>query len=591
MDRTERKTELITFTNPIFVNDESEKDIINSTPKDLVHSKIPDDDDDEYRPSILNEDLQHNGVLRTSVNSSGAQDIFNLEFTGLYTQYIALGLLLGSSATAQQFCYYYYEGEPSVCNVSGSIISFPTVMKIFMALIVDYFPIPIYGLKAWMCFAWMGVIVGLLVLSIGADSMSVSSWLGWITFTQAFMNLAYVPCDGLSVQFGKMETTENRGKIISQCQVMKYAGTILFSIIQTFLLNSQSMSYPGCPISTLDCWKWGLSIRGFYGVLLAVTVILIAPIYWLKLPILSHENKANLITFVIDIYNVTKNAAFFYVCLAMILFNLGFLQNYAHIYLEFEILEFSNVEFGINNLITTIAITSGIWFFKAYLMKVNWRLTYFVSIAFYLCVQLLWLPAYYNSSGTLNVWYIVFLDWDGEFAAALTAVITSLIVIEIAVKGLEATTFEMLGVLIYSAQFANTIISEQVMNPLGANLCESDTQTKCVTPTYGDIPAFVDSSGPKTWAIFSVVIICIQLGITTISISFLPGSIEECKKLKSWSNSLTAGNKRRVAATMFAVIVLVSYAVVSSALLMDSSTSCLKFVGGDGCPANDDARR
>ena len=99
---------------------------------------------------------------------------------------------------------------------------------------------------------------------------------------------------------------------------------------------------------------------------------------------------------------------------------------------------------GIDTMTSYLALVAAIYLFQTYLLGVNWRFTQWTSSVVSLLLGLLWIPAYYDSSGLMNPWFTIFIDLDRSFISGLSQVLYSLSVIELARPGLEATTYQLI---------------------------------------------------------------------------------------------------------------------------------------------------
>ena len=90
-----------------------------------------------------------------------------------------------------------------------------------------------------------------------------------------------MPADGYCVQLGRMEPPKCRGTILATGQIVRFSFSIFARLIQTFFLNGKSTS----PEDTQDItnyWSFGLSMNGYYALLLFLIVILEFPIIYLE---------------------------------------------------------------------------------------------------------------------------------------------------------------------------------------------------------------------------------------------------------------------------------------------------------------------
>lgn len=79
-----------------------------------------------------------------------------------------------------------------------------------------------------------------------------------------------------------MEPPEERGQILATGQRIRFTACICASLIQTLLLNGPTTNPPDAPKGISGCWGWGMNINEYYGLIFAITAILVIPILWLQ---------------------------------------------------------------------------------------------------------------------------------------------------------------------------------------------------------------------------------------------------------------------------------------------------------------------
>lgn len=340
-------------------------------------------------------------------------NMWSWEYIGLYSQYASIGLMYGSTGALIPFCVYTFDGPSNVCSNARNIVTFAWNLKIFYAILVDsYRP---FGLrrKPWMLFGWGMVLVLFLVLAITADTMSITTWLLMLLFTQAFAMFSDVPADGYSVELGKLESAEQRGQILATGQRVRFGFCVVAGVIQTFLLNGPSTNSSDCPTDFQDCWSWGLTINQYYGLLFGLIAILTIPIFWLKELDASHIPQHTVRHFFEEIWETLKNLTTFY----LVIFVVGVcgftnFTNNANIQLQYYVIELTNFQSGIDTITTYASLVMAIWLFQKYMINYNWRVTQLVSCVIASGLGLVWIAPYYNEGGTRDPWFTIFIDLD-----------------------------------------------------------------------------------------------------------------------------------------------------------------------------------
>ena len=158
-----------------------------------------------------------------------------------------------------------------------------------------------------------------------------------------------------------------------------------------------------------------------------------------------------------------------------------------------------------------------------------------------------------------------------------------MVVIELAAPGQEATTYELIISIVNACITLNGILGTQVAAIIHANSCE-DTCTgdsnEGVDTT--SIPTFVASDGPYKYTKYTIVITILSLIGIILFTPFLPTQKAQCQEWKEKGQQ--AGNSVfRGIITAIIAFTVVAYSIVVSILLIFPSTSCMSWIGGEGC--------
>lgn len=169
-------------------------------------------------------------------------------------------------------------------------------------------------------------------------------------------------------------------------------------------------------------------------------------------------------------------------------------------------------------------------------------------------------------------------------------------VIELAIPGQEATTYELVVTVGNAALTLNGVISTQLLTPVDATSC-GDDDCDADTVDVSSVDAFNDSNGPARFTAYTLVLTAISLVSLAFFTQFLPASKAECQVWKEEGQRLgTSVQRGRVALFMSAVIIMVGactlllqpltcvqYGIIAAILLLDVNTACQPAVGGSGC--------
>jgi hypothetical protein len=78
-------------------------------------------------------------------------------------------------------------------------------------------------------------------------------------------------------------------------------------------------------------------------------------------------------------------------------------------YISYDLIQLSNLQAGIASILSGGALVTGIIIFQRYFINRNWRMTQYLSSTLSTLISLVWIPVYYNSAGTMNAWFTIFL--------------------------------------------------------------------------------------------------------------------------------------------------------------------------------------
>jgi len=523
---------------------------------------------------------------RSTKGISLADKMWTKNYIGLYSQYAAVGLLYGMTGITTNFCVYYYDGAANLCANANSFIFLAWNFKLLYAVLTDSFR-P-FGMRRipYMMAGWGGVLFILLVLACTANTLDASGWIGMLMTLQAFVMLADVPADGYSVELGQMESAEVRGQILATGQRIRFTFCVLAGVIQTLLMNGPETNAPNCAIGFENCWKWGFSIQEYYGFMFCIVFVLFIPVCYLREIDPSQFPRHTPKEFGEKIWNTMQNKTTLFILIYVAGINsFGSFQNNAAIYLQYFVLKMTNFQAGIDTITTYLALVGGVYLFQKYLINKNWRTTKYLSVLFASLLALLWPLSFHDSGGLRNPWFTIFVDMDTVFASGITQVLYSMAVIELAQKGLEATTYELVVSVGNSALTLSSVLSTQLLFAVNARPCTADKYEDCSSDEVyiNSIEGFKATNGPRKFSDYTFLIVGIQIIAMIIFTPYLPSSKEECAAWRKQGEA--AGNSaiRGKIATIVSVLIIL-YGILAAILLLDDETSCMEWIGGEGCP-------
>jgi hypothetical protein len=125
--------------------------------------------------------------------------------------------------------------------------------------------------------------------------------------------------------------------------------------------------------------------------------VLTIPIFFLKEIDSSNIPKRNLSQHWEEIWETMKNLTQMNIIIFVIGVRMltGF-SNIANAYVQYELIQLTNFETGIDSVSTYMFLVFAIYIFKKYFLRRNWRTLQYFSVIFGAVLGLLWVPAYFD---------------------------------------------------------------------------------------------------------------------------------------------------------------------------------------------------
>jgi len=446
---------------------------------------------------------------------------------GLYCHYAGIGVAYGIAGICLNFCFYFYDGSDNVCANAPSLVILPWGFKVFYAIATDRFRPFNSRRRVYMKCGWAGAVGCTLILALIGDTCSGTTWLGLSIATQACLMLADVPADGYSVELGQLEAENERGVILSTGQFIRFLATMFAGVIQATMVNGESTNAPGCDISPLNCWSWGLTVGQYYRLLALIFVVLALPIFFIRevssdhIPIHSFAEHGR------ALWETLKNPTTLYL-LIFVSTNgtLSQLTPITYNYVQYTLVNLSNLQGGIQVVVTYLAVAMGVKLFQVFFLNKNWRTTLYLSVGLAQGMGIVWILIYWDVAGLLDPWFTIFVTVNQALAAGVSQVLFSMAVIELAQPGQEAITYELIVSVANAALTVTVVIATQLLMPFDSVTCRSggDDDGTCATNQVNvySIDAYNDSDGPARFTRYSLVCLGISFVSLVVFTPFLP---------------------------------------------------------------------
>lgn len=333
-------------------------------------------------------------------------------------------------------------------------------------------------------------------------------------------------------------------------------------LVQSLLLNGPTTNPEG------KGFGWGLSVSHMYWLLAVVVVVFLSPTLFFfeersemahEVPTMGKQLSA--------VWDVMHNACLFSIMIWSMGSNVfaGATNRAGSTTIEGKVVQLSQLEVGLDNVTTYLTLCIGIYLFKRYLINYNWRWTQLWTTTLLALLNLMWLvPILCRSGMCRSPWFCISIDSSEQFVQGITQVMISMAVVELAPVGLEATTYELLISVANSFITLNVVVSTQLMSPFSLAKVDKANET---------------TEDDTHMAQYTILISCINVVGALVFVWFFPSGRLQCHGWKAMGGH---NKKIAIAATIFASVSLI-YAFVCCIMGVLPSTSCLQFVGGDGC--------
>jgi hypothetical protein len=130
-------------------------------------------------------------------------------------------------------------------------------------------------------------------------------------------------------------------------------------------------------------------------------------------PVLYSPSQHSAKHFFAEIWDTLKNLTTFYLIIYVIGIQgfTNFTSN-ANIQLQYYVIKLTNFQAGIDTITTYSALVLAIYLFQRYMINRDWHITQYASVLIAAGLGLVWIAPYYNSGGTQDPWFTIFIDLD-----------------------------------------------------------------------------------------------------------------------------------------------------------------------------------
>jgi hypothetical protein len=383
---------------------------------------------------------------------------------------------------------------------------------------------------------------------------------------------AEVAADGLTVELSQYESQTERGRLLTVGHMVRACATGIALLACTFLLNGPAMYPASVPGQSL--FKYGFDIEQMHWLVLITGLALyVVMACCLRDPPdrgYSYDWRAVGAAF----WETLQSKAM----LCMILFNVGFvslagLGNPAATTIASIILP-TPMQLCLSAFVGKLLFLLGIWIFRRFFMRSNWRVTCCWTHMLLLLEGLFYLAIIYDLDkfGQTGYFYC-FGDCPINMILGMSQVLSLLAAVEISRCGLEATTYELLTTmhnvgLALNSNLGNTLIAVLNINDMNHHSYEA-ARAQGAEGQFNNILRNA-----------TILTMGVQLAGTLTFVWLLPQDGIMCRL---WRDDAAYHTKRVGALGLFIASTIFCYTVTLSVFALIPATRCLRITGGFGC--------
>ncbi|KAF0714138.1 Aste57867_4025 [Aphanomyces stellatus] len=515
----------------------------------------------------------------------GALAIMSLEACGLFSQYFAIGVLLGGiPQLAYPVFLNYLNMEGYQIATYGVLVNTGWYFKPFFGMLTDCVPLFGYRRKSWMLIGWTIAMICLAIMafmpfeapycgkkelcSIALKKVSAADQATYFNFHAPdsgfkFIMISVVMClgymmaavssDAMVVQYAQREPLAIRGRIQTAIYIVRYVGQTTALLCIGILLNGPN--YKGS-------FDFNVSPNVIYGIFLAPCVMVVVTTVFLVVEIKSEGTPFKL--WCSMVWDLLQKRALWQVATYRLVNNLFFNisstagQPIQSIWAKTEPLNDSFSGIVGNVIFISIMIVVG-----KYGLLWNWRWTIALSTLGIMMVDsfVIFMTIF---DGLRNQWFFTGAQLADQIPSGIRFIVGTYCAVELADAGNEGSVYGFITAL------------NNVSSPIATVLYKLIDSYFAVTN-----PDLIRDDMEVRWDVAYTYFIAYGFKLFSLVWLFLlPRQKQELQELKR------TGSKSSLAAilllTAFVSCLLFSMAV--NILSIFPSTKCLRVAGGKGCP-------
>jgi len=379
--------------------------------------------------------------------------------------------------------------------------------------------------------------------------------------------------DGLTIELGKNESPEVRGYIQATGQLVRFAMLAFTCFLGMVFMNGES--YVGANKNAASSFEIPFNLMPVV-LLVCATPFYLLMCMWLEDVPESADSQAehrNCASAIVALWEVfCGKAMLFIIILSLGIVGIGQLPNPA-LNAVTEVVEPTTMWNSLGMLVGHILFIVGVWIFRTYFLTTNWRITMaWTTLLFAICYAITYMTIGNVGGFGQSQWFFV-LGPSGTLSnlvLGIQQVVTGLSIIEIAPKGMEATTYETYTMVVNGAMTFSYSISNTFLGVFNLNDITYDSYHRANTTIRDKMNEDMRNATTMTMIVTFV-------SIATF-VWFQPPSAEVVRCWnRQWNHPATG-----IAGLVLSISCFVYGTIVSVAQVVNADT-CRIVLGGDGC--------
>ena len=530
---------------------------------------------------------------------------------GYLLQYYAVGIIYGGiNATLYGVFGAYFNVEGYVYTTIAGLVTFPWNFKVAFGALNDCRPILGYRRKSWMVVGWTMCALMCFVIFVmplpepywcqsesghyittcshagdaarspqyakacgaiaddafgdgavaaapgnAATQTMAGKYAGLLAVAATGYVIADVAADGLTVQYAQREPEAKRGKVQSTAYLVRACGFISSRLLVGFGMNTPEYS---------GTFEAGLGFQGILAIFGLISAAM-APVSWLYV----REEKVRapaLRAYFAGVWRLMSGSAFF----AAFIFSIGYPAiNYIAPPVSTDIKLYwagvQNFQSQIFGIVAYVIYAIGMDVTRKRLLNFSWRkMIVYTTVTLNVIDTAMVLLVVY--AVVRNQYFYLGEDFILEIPSAIKFLVTTFYVVE-AADGDN-------GGIVYGALTTAHNIGAGLSTPISNQIFQG------FKPSLSDPNNFVEDSDEfRNTVAASIAVGLLAVFVALVFLPLLPNQKAEAQSRKhAWPS-----HPRYAFLTAAIFLGVFVYAILVSVLTMIPSTSCLEFVGGDGC--------